>query len=658
MVNIKKFFIIYILFSGFFGFSQRKDTLDIPKVELYKKNTKELIPAQVLFGKDLHNLNSHSVADALRYFSGVQIKDYGGIGGLKTINIRSMGSQHIGVFYDGIQLGNAQNGVVDLGKFSLDDVEEISLYNGQKSEIFQPAKDFGSSGSIYIQPKRPHFNGKDTNLVFRLKNSSIDLFNPSYRLEQKLSEKMSMSFSSEFLQSDGVYKFRYHKKYPNGKTAYDTIAKRQDSDIRAKRWELGVFGKGWDARGYAYESNRGIPAAIVNGRFGARGQRLNDRNYFIQTSFKKKIFPKLETQWKGKFAYDETKYTDTVSSIKIQNRYIQREVYLSSSALYSAAPHWDFSISTDFQWNNLDADLVNFSYPTRYTEMLAVATTFQKNRWKILASVLGTFVQEKVERNTKSPNKNEWTPSLFLSYQLWKEQDFTLRAFYKKSFRMPTFNDLYYTMIGTSNLKPEYTHQYNFGFTYQNRKNHRFFEEFYLKTDAYFNKVENKIIAAPNGSMFRWAMLNLGKVEILGIDANLHTKFRIKDLKIKPLLSFTYQKARDFSSRENNFYGHQIPYTPWHSGTFSVMTEYKSWGLHYSFVYVGERYDVNQNNIAYNYVQPWYTHDISVQKRFLWGKHEFGASLEINNLLNQYYDVVLNYPMPGRNFKLILNWKW
>lgn len=659
IIKFKKLFsLVIIIIGGFFGFSQRKDTLDIPKVELYKKNTKELIPAQVLLGKDLSNLNSHSVADALRYFSGVQIKDYGGIGGLKTINIRSMGSQHIGVFYDGIQLGNAQNGVVDLGKFSLDDVEEISLYNGQKSEIFQPAKDFGSSGSIYIQPKRPNFNAKNTNLVFRLKNSSIDLFNPSFRLEQKLSEKMSMSFSSEFLQSDGVYKFRYHKKYPNGKTAYDTIAKRQDSDIRAKRWELGVFGKGWDARGYAYESDRGIPAAIVNGRFGARGQRLNDRNYFIQTSFKKKMFPKLETQWKGKFAYDETKYTDTVSSIKIQNRYIQREVYLSSSALYSATPHWDFSISTDFQWNNLDADLVNFSYPTRYTEMLAVATTFQKNRWKVLASVLGTFVQEKVEQNTKSPNKNEWTPSLFLSYQPWKEQDFTLRAFYKKSFRMPTFNDLYYTMIGTSNLKPEYTHQYNLGFTYQNRKNHRFFEEFYLKTDAYFNKVENKIIAAPNGSMFRWAMLNLGKVEILGIDANLHTKFRIKDLKIKPLLSFTYQKARDFSSREDNFYGHQIPYTPWYSGTFSVMTEHKSWGLHYSFVYVGERYDVNQNNIAYNYVQPWYTHDISVQKRFLWGKQEFGASLEINNLLNQYYDVVLNYPMPGRNFKLILNWKW
>ena len=206
---------IFVTASSFCFSQSQKDTInetEILKVEVYKKNFKEILPAQTLSGEQLERLNSQSVADALRYFSGVQIKDYGGIGGLKTINIRSMGSQHVGVFYDGIQLGNAQNGVVDLGRFSLDDIEEISLYNGQKSEIFQPAKDFGSSGSIYFQPKTPNFKfNKKTNLVLRLKNSSIDLFNPSFRLEQKISDKISASFSSEFLQSDGVYRFRYYK---------------------------------------------------------------------------------------------------------------------------------------------------------------------------------------------------------------------------------------------------------------------------------------------------------------------------------------------------------------------------------------------------------------------------------------------------------------
>lgn len=659
----KVVFTIFVLTANLLFSQSARDTIkehSITPVRLTKKNFKEILPAQVLSGEELEKLNSHSVADALRYFSGIQIKDYGGIGGLKTINIRSMGSQHVGVFYDGIQIGNAQNGVVDLGRYSLDDLEEISLYNGQKSEIFQPAKDLGSSGSIYLQPKIPTFKDRrKTNLVVRFKNSSIDLFNPSFRLEQKISQNISASFSSEFIQSDGVYKFRYKKKYPDGEIANDTIARRHDSDIRAKRFETSLNGNlnngSWNIRAYGYLSDRGIPAAIVNNRFDGRGERQTDENLFVQGSFRKKIFPKLETQLKAKFAYDYTHYIDTASSIKIQNQYIQREVYLSNSNLYSVTPDWDISASIDFQYNDLDADLVNFSYPIRYTTMAAFATTYQWKNLKFLGSVLGTFIAEKVEKNTKSPDRTVWTPAAFLSYQPFTGKDFTVRAFYKRIFRMPTFNDLYYTMIGNSSLQPEFTNQYNLGFSYSKSFANGVLQRISAKADGYFNKVENKIIAAPNGSMFRWMMLNLGEVEILGTDVNLQADLNFGELKIRPLLSYTFQRARDFSDREESYFGHQIPYTPWHSGSFALMSDYKNWSFNYSFIYVGERYDGQQNNILYNYIQPWYTHDLSVQRKIYWKEHEFKASFEVNNILNQYYDVVLNYPMPGRTFKLIVS---
>ena len=574
-----------------------------------------------------------------------------------------MGSQHVGVFYDGIQLGNAQNGLVDLGRFSLDDIEEISLYNGQKSEIFQPAKDFGSSGSIYLQPKTPSFKlNKKINLVLRLKNSSIDLFNPSFRLEQKISDKISASFSSEFLQSDGIYKFRYRKKYPDGETAYDTIAKRFDSDINSKRFETSLHGTlnngNWNVRGYGYLSNRGIPGAIVNNRFGARGQRMIDENYFVQADLIKKLFPKIQTQFKAKFAYDYTRFVDTLetqAALPVINTYIQKEVYLSSSNLYSVTPNWDFSANVDFQYNHLDADLVNFSYPTRYTSLLAFATTYQWEKLKFLGSVLGTFVREEVEMNSKSPDKTEWTPALFLSYQPFDSKNLILRAFYKNSFRMPTFNDLYYTVIGNSLLKPEYTNQYNVGLTYQKFYQNQVFQSFYIKVDGYFNKVKDKIIASPNGSMFRWTMLNLGEVEIIGTDVNVQADFNLGQVKLKPLLTYTYQSAKDFTDRNDSYFGHQIPYTPWHSGTFTLMSDYKDWSFNYSFIYVGERYDVNQDNIDFNYVQPWYTHDFSIQKKFKMKNHQFKATLEMNNIFNQFYEVVLSYPMPGRHFKLILS---
>lgn len=656
---------IFVTTSSFCFSQSKKDTVreaKIDSVNVYKKNFKEILPAQTLAGEQLERLNSQSVADALRYFSGVQIKDYGGIGGLKTINIRSMGSQHVGVFYDGIQLGNVQNGMVDLGRFSLDDMEEISLYNGQKSEIFQPAKDFGSSGSVYMQAKVPRFkNNQNTNLVLRIKNSSIDLFNPSFRLEQKISEKVSASFSSELLQSDGVYRYHYKRKFLDGTIAYDTIAKRFDGCIQSKRFETGIYGKlndgDWNVRGYGYMSDRGIPGAIVKNRFDARGQRLRDENYFMQTSIRKKLFPKFESQLKAKFAYDYTYYADTVRSqaaYPVENTYIQRELYVSSSNLYSITKDWDVSLSGDFQYNNLDADITDFSYPTRYTSLVAFATTYRWKNLKFLGSILGTFVHEKVEKNTKSPDKTEWTPAAFMSYQPFGSDDFTVRAFYKKMFRMPTFNDLYYTLIGYSFLKPEYTDQYDVGFTFRKRYKNQIFSSFYIKADGYFNKVKDKIIAMPLGG-FRWTMMNLGYVEILGTDVNIQTELAFGKITVKPLLSYTYQRARDFTDRADPYFGDQIPYTPWHSGTFTLMADYKDWSFNYSFIYTGERYDVGQNNIAYNNIPPWYTHDLSIQKKFGWLSHQFKASLEVNNLLNRYYDVVLNYPMPGRNFKLIIS---
>lgn len=165
---------------------------------------KEVIPVQELSGATLQKLSVYSVADAVRYFSGVQIKDFGGIGGLKTVNIRSMGSQHVGVFYDGVQLGNAQNGVIDLGRFSLDNMEAISMYNGQKSAIFQPAKDFASASAIYMKTRTPIFeDDKNYNLNLGLKAGSFKTINPSVLWEQKINDKISTSVSAEYLYTSG-----------------------------------------------------------------------------------------------------------------------------------------------------------------------------------------------------------------------------------------------------------------------------------------------------------------------------------------------------------------------------------------------------------------------------------------------------------------------
>lgn len=624
---------------------------------------KEVIPVQQLSGKELQRLNSHNIADALRYFSGIQIKDYGGVGGLKTVNIRSMGTNHVGVFYDGIELGNAQNGTVDLGRFSLDNMESVTLYNGQKSAIFQPAKDFGSAGSIYLQSRTPQFKGeKRHNVKAAFKTGSFGLVNPSFLWEHRLSQNVSSSLSAEYMYTTGKYKFTYRVK--NG---YDTTAVRQNGDVNAVRIEGGLFGKFkggyWRMKGYFYRSERGYPGAIVRNKF-THEDRQWDTNTFFQGSMKKDFSPCYSLLLNVKYAYDYLHYladpNRDESLMYTNNHYYQHEVYTSTANRITLFPWWSLNFSADYQFNLLNADLKDFAYPRRHSFLFAGATAFDFHKLKMQASLLSTVVHDEVTQinSQAAGNKVEWTPTAILSYRPFYPIDFNLRAFYKRIFRMPTLNDLYYTFIGNTDLEPEYTNQYNIGFTYSKDFTHTWLKRIEIQTDFYYNEVENKIIATPTSNFFRWTMINLGKVEIRGVDVAVQTEWQLgRELFLNGRVNYTYQKAQDFTNPEDEFYGGQIPYIPWHSGSANLNASFRRWEANYSFIYTGERYS-SSANIPVNYQLPWYTSDCSIAYQHPLRKGNLKATLEVNNLLNQQYEVVACYPMPGINFRAIIKYSF
>ena len=640
----------------------RLDSLQrLDEVVVTAKNlSKEVIPVQQLAGAQLQRLGAHSVADAIRYFSGVQIKDYGGVGGLKTVNIRSMGTNHVGVFYDGIELGNAQNGTVDLGRFSLDNMEAVTLYNGQKSALLQPAKDFASAGSIYLQSRTPRFAaGERQHVKSTFKTGSFGVVNPSIVWDRRLNERISSSVSAEYMYTTGRYKFTYRVE-----DSYDTTAVRRNGDVTAVRLEGGLFGsiKGgyWRAKAYLYRSERGYPGAVVKNKF-SHEDRQWDTNVFAQGSFRKEFSPRYSLLINAKYAYDYLHYLADPrrdeALMYVNNRYYQHETYVSVANQYALLPVWDVSFSADYQFNLLDADLTDFVYPRRHTQLLAVATALRFPSVKMHASLLGTLVQDHVRSEAQgADNRAEWTPTVVVSYHPFSALDLNLRAFYKRIFRMPTLNDLYYTFIGNVELEPEYTNQYNLGLTYAKEWGDRWLRRLEVQADVYYNEVENKIVAMPTSNFFRWTMVNLGKVEIRGIDLALQTAWQWgKNWYLTGRVNYTYQKAQDFTDPTDAYYGGQIPYIPWHSGSAVLNLNWREWEMNYSFIYTGERYS-SRANIPVNYVLPWYTSDFSVSRTQHWGKGDVKLTLEVNNLFNQQYEVVICYPMPGTNFKAIVQY--
>ena len=622
-----------------------------------RKPNEDIIPAQTLSGEELHRLNSNSVADALRYFSGVQVKDYGGVGGIKTVNIRSMGTNHTGVVYDGVELGNAQNGQIDLGQFSLDNIEALSLYNGQKSEILQPAKDFGSAGTIYMRTRTPVFkDGENYHARATIRTGSFDLLNPSALIELKLSERISASLSAEWVNSSGKYKFRYRRVNPAGELAYDTTAVRQNGDINATRIELNTHGTlnsgAWNFKVYNYNSERGVPGAIVNNVW-RRGERIWDTNSFAQGRYTG-YFGKFTTLNNVKYAFYRTHYVNNDDKqVKIDNLYKQKEVYISSANEFEIIDFLSVSASYDFMWNTLDADVYGFVKPERISQFLSAATALNLNRFKIQASILGSFIHDRIKGQQAPADKHVLTPAVFMNGYPIRNKDFSIRVFFKQSFRMPTFNDLYYADMGNSQLSPEKVTQYNLGFLYDHNSS-SIFSAARISADVYYNRVKDKIVAYPKGQQFRWTMLNLGLVDIRGIDlTGLLTLNPYRDFYLTVRAQYTFQRAIDVTNPSDNYYRDQIPYIPRHSGAAVVNAQWRGWGLNYSWIYVGERYN-QQENIRYNYTQPWYTSDVSLSKDFNLGRVSLRGLIEINNLLSQDYDVILNYPMPKRNYRLTL----
>jgi vitamin B12 transporter len=514
-----------------------------------------------------------------------------------------------------------------------------------------------AGSSVYLTAKQPIFTlGSLNKFNAALRIGSLGLINPSLTWQHKLSDRVYSSVSTEFVRATGRYKFRA----TNG--IYDTTAVRNNGDIDALRLEAGVNGvlrdsSTWSVKTFIYNSERGLPGAILSNRFNYN-QREWDRNVFIQSGYEKRgQFYSLMTH--AKYSNDYLRYLDpdviTATGFS-DNRYHQQEVYLSLVNQFAINSIWNIAFSTDYQRNTMQANIERFSYPTRHLLLGGLATQLKWSKLNVQANVLGSFLNESTRMFDAGRNYTKYTPAILASWQPFKNNLFRVRGFYKALYRLPTFNELYYTVVGNANLNPEYSQQYDIGFTFQKFNADKILRLLSIQTDVYHNDVNNKIVAIPSQNLRRWTMLNIGSVKINGAETNIKAGWQLSnDVYLNTGISYTYQRARDVTP--GSILNQQIPYTPVNSGSLIAGVLWHQVVLNYSFIYTGERYNQKENSPA-NYVEPWYTHDISVVWQTNYRTRQVKLGLDINNLFNQHYEVITNFPMPGRYYRFKISYNY
>ena len=627
---------------------------------------------QQISAQQLKQLPTLQLSDALKYMSGVVVRDYGGTGGMKTVSVRGLGTQHTGVAYDDIAITDCQTGQIDLGKLSLENVASLSLVVGLDDHIFVPARLFSYSSLLKINtintiPEKP--------FGFRI-GGTVGLYG-LYELQAAVTHKVRSkkrddrlffwNLSADAMRSKGNYPYTLHYGGVNDSVSHEI---RQNAETKTVNSEFNAV---WqidrtqrlNVKLYYYGSARELPSATIFYN-AVSHQKLWNQNAFGQAHYHKYFNDRWAYQANAKFNYDYTRYYDPDylnAEGFLDNRYHQHESYLSNTVLFTPIQAKDslrhvrqlqFALAQDVFYQQMKANSLEYAHPGRLTSLTSLSGILTGNRWKLNANLLLTYVNNIIAENPDMQDYTHLSPALGASFDLTKTLH--LRFFYKNIFRMPTFNDLYYREVGNVNLNPEKTHQWNLGLVL--KEAHLAAGRVTISTtlDGYFNIVKDKIVAFPSRNLFSWTMLNYGKVFVAGAELNTFWQYRITSRYILRLNgNVTYQKAIDRTDPGNKTYNHQIPYTPLWSGSASLSLQTPWITVTYALIGCDKRYSLSQN-IPANEVPSYVDQSITLSHDFNIRKSTLGLKLELLNIANKHYEIIRNYPMQGFGLRFKVNY--
>lgn len=628
-------------------------------------------PLQLLDRQDMLAMGVTDMADALNRIPGITLRDYGGAGGMKTVAVRGFGAKHTGVSYDGIMLSDCQSGEIDLSRYSLDNVETLSLVIGDNDDIFIPARQAASSAVLHIQTLPLPDGDSRAHVTAQLKAGSFGFVSPFVCYAQSLSRRLALSAMGEYTYAENDY------PYDIQNVSITMHSRRTNSRMNSGHGELNLAWLPTDAshltaKVYYYDNARQLPG-IVRYYTNLSGENLHDRNFFAQLGW--------QTRWGGQWAlktqakvnWNESVYRDKLMPSAINDAsYWQREYYASAALLFVPTEHWAFDYSADYAYNNLNGSSWRaiIGRPFRHSVLQSVTAKYTGGRWTVTGRLLHSLYlnQQKCDddadnelqasrtdiQQNSARNMRRLSPSLSLSYRLTEDEALYVRASYKNIFRSPTFNESYYYHYGSTDLKPESTHQWNVGVTYAPHLSQQTAAT--LTLDAYMNKVKDMIVAVPY-NMFVWRCINVGRVRSIGLDATLRLDHRFSP-RHRLLLagSYSLQKVQNRTNPESDNYNKQIAYMPEHTASGSMAYENPWVNLSLHATAVSCRWPNNEHYPS-TMIEGYADVGVTAYRQFRVGRHQVELRGDVKNLFDKQYYIVARYPMPGRSWMMTVNYK-
>jgi vitamin B12 transporter len=653
---LRPILVIATIFSVSFSFAQPEEKEQLlPEVQhsiatLRVKHLQDLMPS--LTRKEILELQTEDAGQLLQRFPGIHVRSYGGLGGLKTISVRGLGGQHSQLVIDGFTSPQDQTGQINLGTVQTDNVEEIMLKSIQLN--LAPASAMSAGNVILIRTFENRFSRKRNELRFSQRLGSFG--QTDTYLAYKKGDSLARYFVSaygKYRQSNGLYPYTLQ----NG--IHEVLGERNNNQYRD--FNAGVsFGLNFKNKGYLLANYRRtmidqeLPGPVVL-YYDHADETLAQNEQVLQMRYEKGF----EKGWNvlgfasaraALMHYHDPSYFNL--GVERQSDYMTQGLVLGANLAYNGFKHFRLYLASEQQMSRLESNETQGT-PHRQHQYTVLGSTFNLNNIRAVTQLAYQYV---LEHNTLGPSAHQQglNPFVEISYSRSKRIDLKLGTSFRSSFRMPSFNELYYNNIGNSLLSPERAEQYSI-FSEISIERHR--HEITIRPTAYFNQVKDKIVAIPSQNLFIWSMQNVGLVYVKGFDIQFINAVQLNDRnKLNFTANYTLQYATDRTDPESPTFGHQLAYVPLHNGNVDVSYHYKKHGVRLGVFANSLRFALNEN-IQANEVPAYALLDAALFTRVDIKKQQFRVQFSCKNILNSSYAVIRNYVMPGRNFLLTLNYE-
>ena len=653
--------LLAIVALGFFqiGRGQVHDTLRAIEVHstlndsiIKLASTTASVPHYKLNDFVLQRMGVVDIGEALKQVPGANIKDYGGIGGLKTINYRSLGSAHTGIEQDGIAIPDQQTGTVNLGNFNVFGISAVEMSSGQIQHHDAFATSFLKANMISVFNTISNPSQERTIVKAQSEWLSINAFQNSLLVRQSIGKRLSAGAQAVYRIGSGIYNYQLMngQNIIEGQRApTDLVQKQLNGVIRYDHNRLKII-----AQGQFNDTDQNLPGAVVfYNPFNKETLGQNNNQYSLRGTYRsnKQSISGYVFSRQGTTRYFQDYVLNTQGYI--ENTYEQS--HFGGGLIYRYylnSPSQSIFIGSDLIQSQLDGSQYEIM-PVRESmnSVLGMTKWFVK-RLKVQANLTHQQIRD---QNLETVNQfSHFSPYLSLSYRPFTNHAFRIRTFYKNTFRMPSFNDLYYRSIGNIDLEPENAHLFNFGMTY-----HRDFRSFNLEStlDAYHNNVSNKIVAIPTKNLFNWSMQNIGETRGQGLDLNVLLTKTFEKLVFILSTSQSINKSIDVTDKDGFTYGHQLPYTPNYFASYQINIKYAQFISSLNILHSAGRYVLTEN-VPHNYLEGFVDigFNVAYDLKFKNGQ-DLTLKAQANNILNKNYQVVKSFPMPGRHYQFTIQYQ-